>query len=72
MPDCFAGLLAMPDAVEHVTGNLYKAFNPVIYCRYGRDHGEVMTKDWFEIYDAVADWFETIFIDYPFCSLLTN
>jgi hypothetical protein len=68
-PDCFAGLIAIPNEIESAIGNLHKVLVPTIYCRHSDDHGTVMTEDWFDTYDAVANWFETIFVDYSVCSL---
>jgi hypothetical protein len=68
-PDCFAGLLASPDEIEHAIGNLYKVFTFAIYCLNSDDHGAEMTEDWFDTYDAVGEWFETIFVDYSVCSV---
>jgi len=31
-----------------------------------------MTDDWYDIYDAVGDWFETILLKYGDASLLLN
>jgi hypothetical protein len=70
-PDCFGSLEAMPNEFERCgrTIDTYKVYMPTIYCQNNRQHGDNFTeadKDWFQTYEAVSDYFDTITVKFKF------
>jgi hypothetical protein len=42
--------------------DLWKVVTSILYYENNDCHGDHMTDDWYDTYDAVGDWFETILI----------
>src|SRR5262245_18527870 len=58
--DCDADLRVVPNELESVGIDLCMVFMPILDCRNNECHADHMTNEWYDIYNAVDDWFETI------------
>jgi hypothetical protein len=63
-PDCGANLNALPNEMGSAARgiDLWRVFVPTLYCQTEDRHGEQMTDEWLDTYDALGEWFETILV----------
>ena len=72
-PDCQTNLYALPDQFESLVAgiDLWRVFVPILECQSNDCNGAV-TDEWLDIYETVADWFETILMKCGLASLLRH
>src|SRR5262245_7323474 len=59
-PNCGGTLEAVANVREQVVGNIYKVSVPTIFCTKYTKHGDSDSDEWWDIYDTVSQWMDTI------------